>query len=244
MAYYGAGRFAEAISVLKPIAESDPGNTELRNVLAQSCLKSKNYDCAQEQFRAILQQNPDSPAAHILMGEALDGLHQTEEAVAEFKAASQLDPKLPEVHFGLGYLYWELRRFDEAKPEFEAELALNPKHAQAQAYLGDMALEGGNLDVAEGLLLKATQNSDKLRIAYLDLGKLYMQRKNYAGAAEAFLHAIKVDPSQSDAHFQLARAYQALGKKSEAEAELAKSRELHKKNDESLVLKGAAPPSK
>jgi tetratricopeptide (TPR) repeat protein len=244
MAYYGAARFSEAVEVLKPLTASDPGNTELRNVLAQSCLKSKNYGCAQEQFRAILQQNPDSPAAHLLMGEALDGLQRTEEAVAEFKAASELDPRQPEVHFGLGYLYWELRRFDEAKREFEAELALNPKHAQAQAYLGDIALEGGNLGAAEGLLLKATQNSQKIRIAYLDLGKLYLQRRNYAGAVDAFQHAIKVDPAQSDAHFQLARAYQALGKKSKAQAELAKSRELHTQTDRSLVLKGAAPPSK
>jgi Tfp pilus assembly protein PilF len=99
------------------------------------------------------------------------------------------------------------------------------------------------LDEAERLLVEATKNSDKVRIAYLDLGKLYMLRKNYAGAAEAFQHAIKIDPAQSDAHFQLARAYQALGRKSEAEAELAKSRELHKKNDESLVLKGAPSPS-
>jgi Flp pilus assembly protein TadD len=171
-------------------------------------------------------------------------LQRTEEAVAEFKAASELDPRQPEVHFGLGYLYWELRRFDEAKREFEAELALNPKHAQAQAYLGDIALEGGNLGAAEGLLLKATQNSQKIRIAYLDLGKLYLQRRNYAGAVDAFQHAIKVDPAQSDAHFQLARAYQALGKKSKAQAELAKSRELHTQTDRSLVLKGAAPPSK
>jgi len=211
--------------------------------LAQSCLKTKDYGCAQEQFRAILEQDPNSTSAHLLMGEALDGLHRTDEAIAEFKSAAQLDPKQPEVHFGLGYLYWKLRNFDEAKREFEAELALNSKHAQAQAYLGDIELESGNLDAAEGLLLRATQSSDQIRMAYLDLGKLRMQRKNYADAAEAFRSAIRVDPAQSDAHFQLARAYQALGRKSEAEAELAKSRELHTERDKSLVPKNGAAPS-
>ena len=41
------------------------------------------------------------------MGEALDGLGKTPEAIAEFEAAAKISPNEPNVHFGLGYLYWK-----------------------------------------------------------------------------------------------------------------------------------------
>ena len=86
---YGAKRFAEAVEHLKIAAKSDPGNTELHQVLAQSCLWAKQYSCALDEFHQILQQNPDSAAAHVFSGEALDGLGRTPEAIAEFQAAAK-----------------------------------------------------------------------------------------------------------------------------------------------------------
>ena len=71
---YGAKQFAEASKYLAVVVKTQPSNTELRKVLAQSCLLAKNYSCAESEFRQIVQQNPDSASAHVLMGEALDGM--------------------------------------------------------------------------------------------------------------------------------------------------------------------------
>jgi tetratricopeptide (TPR) repeat protein len=174
-----------------------------------------------------------------LLGEALDASHKTDEAIKEFQAAAQLSPKQPDIHFGLGYLYWELQKFDDAAREFEAELSLNSTHAQALAYLGDVELERGNVDRAESLLNKALQASRKLRIVYLDLSKIYMQQNKRAEEIDALKHAIAIDPTQPDAHYRLARAYQATGKEAEARAEFAKSKELRPKPEESPLAKPA-----
>ena len=131
---YGAKRFDEAIKYLEPAAKADPANTELHQDLAQSCMRTKNYSCALEEFRKILEQDPNSAAAHILTGEALDGLQKTNEAIAEFEAAANIAPRQPELHFGLGYLYWKSHQYDDAKHAFEAELSIDPGNAQALAY--------------------------------------------------------------------------------------------------------------
>src|SRR5256885_14865277 len=102
LSYYGTKRFAEASKHLELAANSDPANTELRQVLAQSCLWAKKYSCALDQFRQILEQNPDSAAAHVLTGEALDGLGRTPEAIVEFQSAVKAAPREPNVNFGLG----------------------------------------------------------------------------------------------------------------------------------------------
>src|SRR5581483_5655921 len=111
--------------------------------------------------------------------------------------------------------------------------------AQALAYWGDIELERGNTENAQSLLQKAIQASDKVRIAYLDLSTIYMRQNKRAEEIDALKRAIALDPSQSDAHYRLARAYQAIGKQAEARVEFAKSKELHPKPEESPLAKPA-----
>ena len=60
----------------------------------------------------------------------------------------------------------------------------------------------------------------------------------------ALARAITIDPEQSDAHYQMGRLYQATGNAAEAEKELHKVQELHKKAEENLVGKiSASPPA-
>src|SRR5206468_6117396 len=89
LSFYGARRFAEASRHLELAAKADPSNVQLQQMLAQSCLWAKRYSCALDQFRQIVEQNPDSAAAHVLTGEALDGLGKTTEAIEEFQARSE-----------------------------------------------------------------------------------------------------------------------------------------------------------
>jgi Tfp pilus assembly protein PilF len=215
---------------------------ELQRVLAQSCLWAKNYPCAMEEFRQLLQQSPESAPAHILAGEALDGLSRTSEAIAEFQAAAKIAPNEPNVHFGLGYLHWKPQQYDEVRQEFERELALDPSHAPSLAYLGDIEWKGNHPDAALALFNRSLNVQKNLRIVYVDPGAIYMQQKNYKDAQTALLRAVALDPALPDAHYQLGRLYQALGNPADAEKELHKVQELHKKAEDSLVGKIAISP--
>jgi tetratricopeptide (TPR) repeat protein len=84
------------------------------------------------------------------------------------------------------------------------------------------------------LLQKAIKANKLFRLAYVELGAIYVAQKNYKEAEPALLEAIKLDPSEPDAHYQLGRLYQAEGKTADAKRELDKVRELHEKKDEGL----------
>src|SRR5262249_15477297 len=174
---YGAKRFADAAKYLELPAKSDPENVELHQMLAQSCLQAKKYDCALAEYRQILEHDPNSAAAHMLSGEALDGLGRTVEAIPEFQAAAQAAPQEANVNFGLGYLYWKLHKYDDAKQSFERELEIDPKNAQALAYLGDIELKRNAPEKALPRLNKAVQLRNDIRIAYLDIGIILMGQK-------------------------------------------------------------------
>jgi tetratricopeptide (TPR) repeat protein len=241
LSYYGAKNFADASKHLAEVANLDPGNLELRRVLAQSCLWAKKYDCALEQFRQIQMQDPNSAAAHMLSGEALDGLARTPEAITEFEAAVKIAPLEPEVNFGLGYLHWKLSQFDEATKYFNAELAIDPNHPQALTYLADIAFKNNEPEKALPLLQKAVKQRNDIRIAYVDLGAILTQQKRYTEALAALKQAVKLDPSQPDAHFRIGKLHQAMGNMTAAEQEFAKVRELHEKQNEDVASKMVRP---
>jgi tetratricopeptide (TPR) repeat protein len=238
LSYYGAKQFAEASKHLEVAARADPDNTQLRQVLAHSCLWAKNFDCALEEFRDIEQRDPDSAAAHMLTGEALDGLGRTPEAIAEFEAAAKISPREPEVHFGIGFLQWKLRHYDEAESALRTELSIDSNNAQALAYLGDIEMKANDLDKALPLLEKAVKvKGGDVRIAYVDLGAVLMQQKRYQDAMAALQHAVKLDPAQPDSHFRLGRLYQEMGNTTAAQQEYAKVRELHEKAADDVASK-------
>jgi tetratricopeptide (TPR) repeat protein len=168
-------------------------------------------------------------------------LGRTPDAIVEFQAAAKVSPREPEVNFGLGYLYWKSHQYKQAQAAFRDELALDPNHAQSLAYLGDIEMKQDNFEQALPLLEKAAHQRNDIRIAYVDLGAVLMQQKRYPDAMAALEHAVKLDPSQPDAHFRLGRLHQALGDNPAAELEFAKVRELHEKADEDLGSKMSKP---
>jgi tetratricopeptide (TPR) repeat protein len=242
MAHYGMGDYAGAVPYLKDATDSDSQNLNLRLTLAQSCLWSKKFQCVLDDYKEILAINADSGAAHMMAGEALDGLGRASDAIQEFEAAAKVSPQEPNVHFGLGYLLWKQHRYDEAAREFNLELQNDPSHAQAMAYLGDTEIKLGDNAAASAILEKAVKSPGAGRIAWVDMGILEAGDHQNEQAVADFRRAIEMDPSEVDAHWRLARLYQSMGKKEEAKAEFAKANRLHEQKDVALVRQISGRP--
>jgi tetratricopeptide (TPR) repeat protein len=237
LAHYGAGDYAEAVPFLKKATAADPQNLPFRLTLAQACLWSKQYQCVLDVYREIVTLNAESAEADMLAGEALDEMKDKAGAAQQFRAAVKADPKMPEAHFGLGYLLWGLMQFDEAAKEFEAELANNPSHAESMAYLADCDIQLGHPDAAAPLLQKSVGINAKIELAHIDLGILAGDANRKDDALRELKIAERLNPSDQNVHWRLARLYQSEGRKVEAKAEFDKTRSLQKASDESVFNK-------
>ncbi len=242
MAYYGSGSYREAAAHLSQVSGAEPQNTQLLYVIADSYLRAGEYEQVLKVFEKLQREHPQSAAAHMLMAQALDGLHRTHEAIEELQVAGAIAPGQPNVHFDLGYLYWKDKKFDEAEMEFQRELQNDAAHGEAKAYLGDIELRRGNFPQAARLVEQALKLRRDLRIAHLDLGIIYSHEKKYPNAVAELKEAIRIDPSQADAHYRLSITYQAMGREREAEAERRRVAELHEQTREELLHEISAPP--
>jgi tetratricopeptide (TPR) repeat protein len=175
MSHYGAHQYGAAIPYLKDAVATDPHNLSLLLTLAHCYLWTKQLDATLEIYRQILLIDPDSAAADMIAGEALDEKGDNAGAVQQFRAAVKANPKEQNVHFGLAYLYWTQKRYDEAIPEFKAELENDPKNYQAMIYLGDTYVQLNRFDLAKPVLEAAVQFEPSVPLIHLDMGIVSME---------------------------------------------------------------------
>ena len=64
MSYFGLRQYGAAAKYLQLASAHDPTNAELHSVLAQSCLWSKQYDCALKESQSSAGESRLSPGAH------------------------------------------------------------------------------------------------------------------------------------------------------------------------------------
>ncbi|MGB7600454.1 MAG: tetratricopeptide repeat protein [Candidatus Sulfotelmatobacter sp.] len=151
-----------------------------------------------------------------------------EEAVRNFCEASDLNPDDPNPYLLMG----EMQAAETTpSPEIEERLArfvrLQPRNALANYYYA-ISLQrrwsspdkAEDIDQVKSLLQTATQLDRKLGLAYLQLGILYSEEKNFPRAISALRQAIEVDPQLEKAHYRLAQLYRLAGETKKAQSEL------------------------
>ena len=81
-------------------------------------------------------------------------------------------------------------------------------------------------------LIKAIHLDPRLAPAYLQLGILYSERRDWPKAISSYQQATAVDPQLEEAHYRLAQAYRQTGEKLKAEQELQRHAEIKKESTE------------
>ena len=241
MSLYGTGQYREAAANLEKVGANDAQNPALARILVDSYLQDGEYDKALAEVNQMLIRDPDAPEVHVLLGEEYDATNHPDEAIEEFRKATA-QRYVPTAYFGLGYLLWKNHRYDEAIVAFQKELQNDPQSAQSLAYLGDTFLKRGDKPQAERLLRQSVAIRGDIRIDYFDLGVIDSEAGHNQAAEKEFKRCIDLDPSQPDAHYRLARIYQATERSGEAQKQFAIVKQLHERTSEDLLLKVNGSP--
>jgi tetratricopeptide (TPR) repeat protein len=167
-----------------------------------------SYDLAGQRLCEASDLDPGDPRAYLFLGKMQSvGTGQSEDVIQRLGRFARLQPEnaLANYYYALGL--WKGQEGSE-----------NTK----------------DLAEVESLLQKAVRLDPKLGAAYLQLGILNSDRKDFLGAISAYQKAIAVTPSLEQAHFRLAQAYQRTGQASQAQKELSIYREMSKKTAEEV----------
>ena len=178
--------------------QMEPTDADAWYSLGRIRFSEQRFGDALSCFQRVLVLSPRSVKAENNLGLAYEALNQTDAAVAAYRQA----------------VAWQ-----EAGPA-------NQMSEQPLLNLAVVLLHRGKLEEAEPLLEKAASLAPKDSHIHEQLGHLYLQQSDYAGAQREFQEACRLDPANSGLHFLLGQAYRHLGRKEQAQAEFAISARL------------------
>ncbi|MGI5864135.1 MAG: adventurous gliding motility TPR repeat lipoprotein GltE [Myxococcales bacterium] len=99
------GNEAEAIAHFQRAVKERDDFLAARVRIAEIASRHQDWSTAGEQYRKIVEYEPNNHGARVNLGVAYKGLGEIDKAMAEYDAAIQADPSLAVAHFNLGVLF-------------------------------------------------------------------------------------------------------------------------------------------
>ena len=154
--------------------------------------------------RSFGQQDPSSNLASLLAAaQQAQAANNFAAAAADFQQAVKLRPDIPELRANLGLMQHEAGQYPEAIRSFQQALRLKPSLYVPNLFLGVDYVHTGKAKEAIPLLLKAEKMNAADPLPSLTLGRAYSSLGEHASAIRAFRRAIRLDPTQGSAWFDL-----------------------------------------
>jgi tetratricopeptide (TPR) repeat protein len=233
-------RFDLAEEFLRPLNRDFPNDPEVLYVSVHTY-----SDLATHASQRLAAAAPDSAQAHELNAEALEMQGKWDDAAREYQSIVQKDPRMPGIHFKIGRLLLSRTNpppdaADRARKEFQKELELDPSNAGAEYVLGELARQAQQWDEAVRHFSRAAQIESGFGDAFLGWGLALISDKKFSDAVSPLETAVRLEPLNPAAHYNLAMAYSRTGRKQEAEKEFSIHREMVQKNS---AAEGGTPPS-
>jgi len=230
------GNSLAAVKEYQRAAELSPSEINLFDWGAELLLH-RAYEPASEVFAKGRRLFPGSVRLVMGLGVAAYALGSYDLAAQRLCEASDVDPSDEKPYLFLGKLEGVGSELAPGVVErLERFERLQPANAWADYYLA-LALWKGREGHPEGaaqverLLKKAVGQDSKLAVAYLQLGILYGEEKDWPKAIAALQSSVKADPGLEEGHFRLANAYRMSGQEVKAKAELEVYKRIAKKNN-------------
>jgi tetratricopeptide (TPR) repeat protein len=222
------GKFVAAANDYEAAAHLEPSEENLF-AWGSEMLLHRTYEPAISIFQKAGELYPKSPRILIGLGLALYSRGIYDKAVNALIAAADLNPQDPRCYVFLSKAYNSSPlQADEVVQRFKRYAELQPNNALAQYYYAvslwkGKRVENSNVDPGsvEALLKRAIALNDSLADAYVQLGNLYADQRQYEKSIPEYQRALELDPSLADAHYRLATDMVHTGQKEDAQKEFA-----------------------
>ncbi len=227
------GQKAEAAAALEEYLKLSPADAAAHLELAELCLEVGEHAKVIDACKAVLAlklERTQVARAHTLTGHACFAMKKHKECTEAYEAAlaagaseAKINQNLVAAHLELAKGHLGRREYPQAVGACEKLLALDPKNPDARVYRGDAhfaqkeykeCIEAYEAARAAGATEPRIRQN--LVVAYLELAKGHLARKEYTQANGVCEKALGLDPRNADALVRKGEAHEGLGEKDKA----------------------------
>ena len=231
-------QYAEAVKqfdALGPAAANDPN---LGYAWSYSLVRLNEGQKASVILNRITPQ-VQSAESLVSIGDLYSVLEDYEHAVSAYKKAIELDPVFPRARYKMGAALLRLDRPDAAITPLREEIKITPNDPDVQYNLAYALLQTSQKPEALAMLQSVIEAHPEHAQAQYQMGKVLLDQGQMEEAVKHLETAARLDPGKDYIHYQLQTAYRKIGRKDDADRELALYRDIKEKKREKATVPSA-----
>lgn len=216
-AMWNKGDFEQARRHYLSGLRQDPGCLEALLDLGELLCEMGRNEEAGEKFRRAIEMAPDKPDGHYAYARWLLRYAQKEdEASAAFVKTLRLDPTFSGAHLHLAQIAYRRGELIETRAHLRGEILLRPLETDVLLALANLLMDTGESRAAVACLKRLVQLDRDNPSAWINLAVAQFNRGRYEQGIDACLMALSCEPENTLAMYNLALAYEQLGRFDEA----------------------------
>jgi tetratricopeptide (TPR) repeat protein len=232
MAYFGAEKYADAVSTFSPLGVRGMQDSTVGYAWAAALVHTGELKKATEVLTEFEKENHAGTDSLLLIGQLWIEIGDYARAVDSLHRALQSDPSLRKAHYFAGQADIRWEHWSEAADEFQAELKLDPADSDARYNLGFVYLQQSRVDDAVDLFQQVLSADPNHANAHYELGKILLDHGQLKEAIDHLEAATRLSPQSDYMHYQLQAAYRKAQRPADADRELELYKELKAKKRE------------
>ncbi|MFQ5602273.1 MAG: tetratricopeptide repeat protein [bacterium] len=195
---------------------------------AKIYLKNNEWPNALEQLQAAVENYPDNPEAHFLLGITYGHYQRFADMVKQFQLSLAISDKfLHEIiaererywieKYNAGIIALERKDYDQAEALLTDAMVIDSTKHEAHKKLALIFLQTNQTDKALTVYKLLLQKSPKDLNLLISMGNLYYSQNKYPEAIIILEKVLTLEPDHRDALANLALSYDALGESEKSE---------------------------
>lgn len=185
-----------------------------------AALKARNYEQAAQEFKTVVDQQPEWAPGQRMLGQVLVKLKRTDEAITHLRKAYDLDPADAATQFALGQAYVEGRRYADGASilsKVDRSAMKGSQQSTLDQLLAVALSKSGQPDQALAALKRAASASPNDASVQYQYGVAALNSGDLAGAVTALDKSVKAKPA-TDNRKALVQALMQQGRRTRGDS--------------------------
>jgi predicted O-linked N-acetylglucosamine transferase (SPINDLY family) len=211
MELHRTGKLVEAENLYRQLQQHFPQATDLVHLIGLIEVDTGRKDDGFANLRRVIALQPNVPHYHANLGARLLEQREAVEALACLDRAIELQPDTASHHYNRGNALLQLQRWSEALATYRLSLSLQSDNQACELQLGLALHSAGLTQEAIAHYRDMLHRRPADLSAATNLGAMLQADCDLDGAAEAFQHALRIEPNNTIPLNNLAVIHKELG---------------------------------
>ncbi|MCW8884532.1 MAG: PEP-CTERM system TPR-repeat protein PrsT [Motiliproteus sp.] len=214
--YANKNDFETSLTWYQKAYTQHPNDNLSLNKLVDTLIALKKHKKAIEILKDFVNRNGNDPAAHRLIGNLYEELHENEEAITAYRLATKYAKNKGEELLNLAQMQEKVGRITDAKSSYNRAIVWDPEYLPAYLGLVRIAINTEDQTYAQNLISQIEELTPSSGLSGTLYGDMYFNLSQYELAEHHYKKSLEIRPTDENT-FKLYKLYKRQNRHAESQ---------------------------